>query len=499
MQLMLSLEAGSTGPLYKQMANAICKAIESGALRRGQVMPSTRELAECMSVSRLTARRCYEELIGMGYIKTQSRGKTFVSNSISPLPAPTPLSVDSKKIEFSPFGKRILSYKNELSEPKPEPFAITPHSLLPIARWQESLYEAVRDVGTEQSLFESDPFGFLPLREQLQALLSRTRGIVCSPEQIVILPSTEGGLDLLSRLILSDGDLVATEDPSFIGIRQSLKTSGATVCPIALDRDGIRIDLLAELPQAPRLIYVTPSHQDTLGIPMSRSRRHRLLQWVVSNNTIIVEDDYDSEYRYGEEPLPALFSQDLSGSVVYKYNFWKSLYPLVKLSFMVIPAALIPSFRQTLSAIRPEMPLLEQVALANFIRKGHYERHLHRSRKAYACKRASLIHALTKVSGNKVKFSHQTGGTSLLAHFPARLSESAIEAAAKQAGITMLATRENYAVSESPKNEYLISFSDIDEDKIDLQISQFMQSLHAEDYAMPLPAFVSEQMWQKSS
>lgn len=499
MQLMLSLEAGSTGPLYKQMANAICKAIETGTLRRGQVMPSTRELAECMSVSRLTARRCYEELIGQGYIKTQSRGKTFVSNSVSVSPSPVSLSADNKKIDLSAFGKRILSYKNESSEPKPNVFAITPRSLLPIARWQESLYEAVRDVGTEQSLFESDPFGFLPLREQLQALLSRTRGIVCSPEQIVVLPSTEGGLDLLSRLILSDGDLVATEDPGFAGIRGSLKTTGATVYPIALDHDGIRIDLLAEMPQAPRLIYVTPSHQDTLGMPMSRSRRHRLLQWVVSNNSIIVEDDYDSEYRYGEEPMPALFSQDLSGSVVYKYNFWKSLYPLVKLSFMVIPVALIPSFRQTLSAIRPEMPLLEQMALASFIRKGHYERHLHRCRKAYACKRASLIHALTKVSGNKVKFSHQTGGTSLLAKFPAHLSESAIEAAAEQAEIAMLATRENYEISEPPKNQYLISFSDIDEDKIDFQISLFMQLLHVEDYAMPLPAFVSEPMWQKSS
>jgi GntR family transcriptional regulator / MocR family aminotransferase len=498
MHLIFSVEAGSTKPVYKQMSDAICKAIDDGELLEGQLLPSISELADCMSVSRVNASRCYEELTSQGYVTSHNR-KNYVSRPIDfsleiPSDSLTEMGV-GKSNELSDFGQRLSCDEDEFID-LTSSFGATPQSHLPISRFQECLYEAVRDISIWSRQAVPDSFGLLELREQLQALILRSRGIQCSPEQIIVFPSTEGGLDLLCRLTLRADDLVATEDPGFSGIRRSFEINGATVLPIPLDSEGIRIDLLADLERVPRLIYLTPSTQDTTGVTMSRLRRRRLLQWVISNDSLIVEDDIGSEFNYGQEPQPALFSQDSSSSVIYRYNFWKSLYPLVKLSFMVIPESFIPLFRNATNTILPEIPQFEQVALAAFIRKGHYESHLQKCRNAYAIKRASLIQALNKISGAVVKFSQQAGGTHLTVQFSPELTEPAIELAAELSGIDIWPTQANYALTAPPINEYLVSFSNIDEAEIERQIYEFVRLTHPEQ--MFAPAFTSGSLSQLS-
>jgi GntR family transcriptional regulator/MocR family aminotransferase len=481
MQLVFSLESGSKLPLYKQMANAICRAVDEGLLRQGQVMPSSRQLAENMTVSRLTARRCYEELIGQGYIRTQHRGKTVVCKTMATPSKAEPKVSLVKDVELSEFGRVNILLKDELcdTESLVSFFALTPQSQLPKSRWQECLYEAVREQTCAKRLVGQDPFGSLALRSQLQALLARTRGIRCGTEQIIVIPTTEGGLDLMCRITLNKGDLVATEDPGFLGIRRSFRMNGAQVRPIPLDTEGIKIDELARLEQPPRLVYVTPSSQDTIGVVMSKARRDSLLRWVSSIDGFIIEDDFDSEFRHGQAPQPSIFSQDCSGRVIYKYNFWKPLYPLLKMSFMVIPASLIPACRNALGALYPDTPQLEQLALATFIGKGHYERHLQRCRKDFAVKRASLIYALTKIFAEKVSINKQSGGTNLTARFDSSLLQAAIECAAERSGLSILSTKANYALIEPPKNEYLISFSDINESEIEAQVAEFNRQLYS--------------------
>ncbi len=496
MHLILQLDSDSTLPLYKRMANAICRAVNEGFLKYGQVMPSSRELAECMAVSRLTARRCYEELSVQGYIRSHSRGKTFVSKYVSQIDAQIPEVDNRKSIRPSQLGQRLLFEQGPDSEPimGSTLFGLAPSKLLPLVRWQECLYEAVRGIGVDGFSFKEDAFGSIELRKQIQALVSRTRGIHCSSEQIIVFPSTEGGLDLLCRLSLREDDLVAIEDPCFVGIRKSFRLHGAKICSLPNDGEGIKIDSLADLEKNPRLIYITP-HQDTSGVPMSGVRRHRLLQWVASNDSLIVEDDFDSEYRYGEEPQPALFSQDHSGSVVYRYNFWKSLYPLVKMSFMIVPTSMVPTFRRMLDAVCHDTPLIEQMALAAFISRGHYERYLSKSRKNYAVQRASLFYAFAKVGIRTVQTSKQTGGTTMLIRLSPSLSDDAIDRAAQQAGLSLQCTRANYADLPQPKNEYLISFSAVDPMKIEAQVATFVSLLEVEQTA-PLAVVMPERVHQ---
>jgi GntR family transcriptional regulator/MocR family aminotransferase len=282
---------------------------------------------------------------------------------------------------------------------------------------------------------------------------------------------------------LRENDLVATEDPGLASIRTNLEINGARVCPIPVDQEGISMEALDDLERTPRLIYVTPSRQDTTGRMMTRFRRHRLMQWLASKQSLIVEDDYDSEFRYGQEPQPAMFSLDTSGRVIYRYNFWKSLYPLVKLSFMVIPHWLIPSFRGALNSLHADIPEVEQLALATFIRKGHYERHLHRCRKVYAVRRASMIYSLTKLPGRTIGFDQQTAGTHIIVRFAESLSSEHIEAAAAEIGIDIYPTRKNYALVEPPANEYLMAFSNINEGETETAINQFVKILEPQTVA----------------
>ncbi len=476
MQLNLLLDADSDLPVYKQMAEAIIEAISKGALSHGQVLPSSRELADCMSVSRLTARRCYQELSCQGYIKTHDRGKTYVNSPSSPTNLMRGRARDAEPIQLSVYGQRLADiYESGEFMKASRVFGATPESQLPTTRFQDCLYDAVREIGNVDSASQRDSFGLMALRKQLQALLFRTRGIHCSAEQIVLFPTTEGGVDLLCRVTLSEDDLVVTEDPGLASIRTSLELNGARVCPIPVDQEGLSMEALGGLERTPRLIYMTPSRQDTTGRMMTRFRRHRLLQWLASKESLIVEDDYDSEFRYGQEPQPSMFSLDSSGRVIYRYNFWKSLYPLVKLSFMVIPDSLIPSFRAALNSLHADISIVEQLALADFIRRGHYERHLHRCRKAYAVRRASMIYALTKLPGRPVSFEQQTGGTHIIVRFKESLSAEQIESAAEKIGIEICSTRKNYALIDPPTNEYLLSFSNINEAETETRINQFMQ------------------------
>jgi DNA-binding transcriptional MocR family regulator/signal transduction histidine kinase len=358
-------------------------------------------------------------------------------------------------------------------------FSVTPSRELPVKSLQKSLFKAAKMLGQLTLGNEADPFGQIDLREQLQQLVFRTRGIDCSPEQIIIFPSTEGGLDLLCRLTLTEESVVAIEDPCFPGIRKHLSMNCLWVCPVPIDSEGISVNSIRALPKTPQLVYVTPAHQDTIGLTMSEDRRTSLLEWANQNGSLIVEDDYGCEFTYDQLPQAALFAQDRSEHVIYKYNFWKALYPLVRMSFMIIPKSLIALFRSTLVSTHQDIPSLEQLALAIQIKEGHYERHIEKQNRLFARRRKALVGALATSLGEQLSICQQTGGTHLTVRFHPELCLESIEARAVDCGIEILSTRSCYSMIEPPTNEYLISFSSIDESKIEGQIADFTAGLLA--------------------
>lgn len=356
-------------------------------------------------------------------------------------------------------------------------FSAVPSDELPLLQFQQCLIEAAMAVTTRTLSRESDSFGQMELREQLQQFLQRRRGIHCSPDQIVVFNTTEGGLDLLCRLIVERNGLVATEDPCFPGIGLSLAGNMIESCPVPIDAEGISIEALNKMSRIPSLVYVTPAHQDTIGLTMSFNRRLQLLDWARKNEAWIVEDDYGSEFSYEQRAPNAMLSLDNSGTVIYKYNFWKALYPLLRLSFMIIPNSMITQFRSTLNSIHPDTPYLEQVALSLMIKNGHYERHLDSQQKLYSKRRDAMLRAFEMHGSPLLCRLQGEGGTNLLINFRPSLPKPLIESTAKRLGIKLMATHNCYQRVKPPINEYLVSFCGADEEKVEVQIADFCRSL----------------------
>ncbi|CAN5390474.1 PLP-dependent aminotransferase family protein [soil metagenome] len=474
MQLTLSLETGSNVPMYQQLADAIRKVIEGGAVSPGQPLPSSRELAESLAVSRITVRRSYETLASQGYIKSFSRGKTIVSKTavVKRRTAPAELSFAPQRL--SKIGERFADLSDQSEEINSQWMCGAPSlDSLPVARWRECLYAAIRDTDSEILITENDAFGSPFLREEIRKLVFRTRSIDCSIDQIVVFSSTEGGFDLTCRLLLDEGDTVAVEDPGFSGLRKNFYANGLRPVPIPVDAHGICTSFLEELTEPPPLVYVTPSRQDPTGVTLSLERRHKLLRWANANRSIVIEDDFDSEFRYGVQSQASLFSIDKNDLVIYRYNFWKALYPLVRLSFLILPAHLVAVFRRAQQLLTRDVPLLEQIALGTLIRTGYFERHLKSCHSSYKRKRASLVHELTKAFTSRISINRCAGGTSVLVRFHQMYSEAVICLAASQSKLRLISTQLNYYGDYRPVNEFVIDFSDIDESSISETIKVF--------------------------
>jgi GntR family transcriptional regulator/MocR family aminotransferase len=301
------------------------------------------------------------------------------------------------------------------------------------------------------------------------------------PGQVAIFSGTQSALDLLGRMLLNADDLVAIENPGFPGARRSLLTHNARVVPISVDRNGLMVDRLYQYENI-KLVYVTPSHQAPLGIVMSLPRRMELLKWSERTGGLIIEDDLDSEYRYGEKPVPALQGLDDGDSVIYLSNFWKVLFPVVRIGFVVLPRRLVKPMHRAKSLIERDFPLLEQRALTHFINDGHLERHIRRSRAKYAKRRASLVQALTRLFRKHITISDVSSGMHMIVTFNADYDETIVLRCARSAGVPIVSTHTHY-LTEPKAHEYMIGFAHAEETQITSAIERFAQELAREMHA----------------
>jgi GntR family transcriptional regulator / MocR family aminotransferase len=430
------LQLDGSGPLHRQIYRAFREEILTRTLAPGERVPSTRALADLLKVSRNTAVMAYEQLLAEGYLEARIGAAGTV---VAPALALDSLSSKSPGVRLRPVrssgprlaaaGNRILgaarAVNNSLGLPTLTWELTPPHipydfrpgraafADLPYALWCRLLGSRARRASL-RDLDYGPPEGQWELREAIANRLRRLRGIDASPERIVIVYGTQQALDLISRVLLNPGDRVLIEEPHYDGPRLAFLSAGAMLVPAAVDNDGIQISKATARQRSVRLAYVTPSHQFPTGVVLTVARRLELLNWASRVGAFVVEDDYDSEYRYDGPPLQALAGLDREGRVIYIGTFSKILFPALRLGYLVLPESLVEPIAAAKAIGDTGTAALEQLALADFINQGHFDRHIRRTNASNAARRNALVRAVRKEFGERAEVCGANAGLHIL-------------------------------------------------------------------------------------
>src|SRR5262249_1460081 len=303
----------------------------------------------------------------------------------------------------------------------------------PIATWSRLVAKHWRQ-SPQELLNYGRADGYAPLREAIAAYLGPSRGVQCNSDQIIVVSGAQQAIDLAARILIDDGDPLLVEEFCYGAARAALLSAGARLVPVPVDEAGLNISVVADSTSA-RLAYVTPSHQYPLGVTMSTSRRQALLDWANRARAWILEDDYDSEYRYTERPLPALQGMDRNGRVIYIGTFSKVLFPALRLGFIVTPRDLVDAFVTARATLGWCSPTLDQAVLADFITQGHFIRHIRRMRTIYAERQAVLIDALEHEAGDLLEIKPADAGIHVTCSLSNRIDDRAVSREAAELGV----------------------------------------------------------------
>ncbi|MBD2102532.1 PLP-dependent aminotransferase family protein [Leptolyngbya sp. FACHB-261] len=487
MDLALKLETTSTVPFHRQLYDELRRAILSGRLESGQRMPSSRALAKALGISRATVLFSYDQLLSEGYLKTVPASGTFVAcqlpdellQATSPLISPTSPS----RLELSTYGETLATV-NLQPPPGQKPlinfscYGRPAFDEFPIQLWRRLLSRACC-FNTTILDYPADPLGYKPLREAVTRYLTQSRAVRCEPDQVVIVNGSQQALDLIARLFLNWGDRVAMEDPGYFEARCIFQVQGAEVLPIPVDHSGLVMKYLSTLTTPIKLVYVTPSHQFPTGAVLSLPRRLALLAWAQQTGAIILEDDYDSEFRYDERPIPALQGLASSDSVIYIGTFSKVLFPSLRMGYLVVPQQLVPVVTRAKWLIDRQSPLLEQHVLTDFINEGHLERHIRRMRMLYAQRRETLVQALTQGLENQVTIMGENAGMSVMVQFHTHWKDEEIVDRAEQRGVELISARSCYMKAENSNGKFLLGYADLNSETIAEGVWRLAQILKA--------------------
>ncbi len=424
-------------PLFQQVYRGMRQAILSGTLSAGARLPSTRDLAEQLGISRTVVLRAYEQLLAEGFASGRGGSGTYVPEELA---VKTGLGKRrDAKLRLSRLGRAVTESIATVDTPAP-PSATPPYNFIygrsdletfPFALWRRLLARQARKASARRFDYGS-ALGDAELRSAICAHVRRSRAVVCEPSQVIVVNGSQQALDLVMRVLVDPGDPVAIEDPHYDGIREALRAAGARLCPVPVDRDGLDP---ARLPGDAGMVFVTPSHQFPTGAILPLERRLALLEWARQRNAVIVEDDYDGEFHYGGRPLESLQGLDREGRIMYIGTFSRTIFPALRIGYLIAPASLVPAFSATKWLSDLHSPTLEQQTLAEFIAGGMYERHLRRVRRRNTARRAELLDAVEKYLGNRVEVTGQGAGAHIVLWPQKRVSEQEVIAAAARKGV----------------------------------------------------------------
>jgi GntR family transcriptional regulator/MocR family aminotransferase len=467
MRVVISIDPQLPMPLGRQVYEAWRQGILDKRFAGGERVPSSRELAADLGISRSTVTLAYEQLMAEGYLTSRKGAGTFVSAALPDMPLQSRRA--SKRAAMQPLPISLSSYGASLQNDVP----LLPNARgwidfsqwnpdirhFPFALWKQLLMKQLRGIEATANAaifdYTAHAAGYWPLRCEIARYLARCRAVVCQPEQVIITNGSQQGLDLTARIVLNKGDKVVIENPCYIGARHVFESVGAHLLPGSIDQAGMQCPTFQ---QNLRLVYVTPSHQYPLGVSMSLARRLELLAWAREHRVLILEDDYDSEFRYHGPPLPSLQGLGNAEPVLYCGTFSKIMFPGLRLGYLVVPAKLAPVLTRAKWLTDRHTPVLEQAALAEFIASGQLEKHVRRMRKLYGARRDALVSALHQHFPGEVEISGIDAGM----HALIRLDDPALPMRAQQARVHLRNAASSYIVN-APSNEYLFGFSSLSE------------------------------------
>ena len=450
-------------PLHMQLTAQIRRLILAGRLNPGQRIPSSRSLAEELSVSRVTITTAFDQLMSEGYIESRRGSGVYVAHDlpdyltqVHPLPEPG----QSSKLETG----------TDLADRKIRPFEVSIPVLkkFPYTDWTR-LFDRVWRAPEPDLLVKPDPFGSDSLRQAISHHLYEWRGIDCGPEQIVMTSGIVEAVEIIARVILQTGDIILMEEPGYDVLRRAFRMNKLDCQPVQVDDQGFDIEHARQLFPYAKAVAVTPSRHYPLGMTLPLTRRLNLLDWANTTNGIVIEDDFDSEYRYQGQPLPALMSLDDRECVVYMGSFSKVIFPALRLSFFVLPQRFVMPMRTTLAGTGTRASLMLQPVLAEFIENGMLAAHIRRMRRLYAHRQNILANAIREYLSDFLETETAPAGMHLVTRFkPAllnRCSETEIIDRARSNGLT-LRPLSGYFTSPNPPKGLVLGFAAFDEAEI---------------------------------
>lgn len=434
---LIALDRRIAKPLHRQIYDAFRAAIIEGGLQRGQQVPSTRSLAAELAVSRIPILDAYSQLLAEGYFESRLGAGTFVSSS---LPDQVTSGDDRAARAADPRPRAVSRRSALLPQRQTTPwiygsgaFSIGQLAFdhFPFQAWSNLVARQARKV-SGSSLNYSDPMGSREFRETIATYLRTARAVHCEPRQIMVVSGSQHALELCALVLLDHGSPVWIEEPGYELMRYALTLAGCQLIPVPVDAEGLNVAAgIKRSPQA-RAAYVTPSHQYPLGATMSASRRLQLLDWAHNTGAWIVEDDYDSEYRYESMPVASLQGLDHGSRVIYIGTFSKTLFPSLRLGYIVIPPDLVDRFAAVRRASDLCPPHLYQAVLTDFIDQGHFARHIRKTRLLYNERRIALVDALRRAFGSTLEILGAEAGMHLVVTLPPGLPDQKISARAAE-------------------------------------------------------------------
>lgn len=487
----IKLNRRSSQELSQQLYEQIKALVLAGNLRPGARIPSSRDLAQNLKVSRPTVAAGLAQLEAEGYLHVVHGSGVYVSPE---LPGRRRRGVSGEETasskptrgtghQLSAYGTfvRELSEKFDGIAPKEPEIAFycwrPALDQFPSVEWARIVGKHARACEATDFDDTAEPAGILALRKAIAGLAQRFRGVNCTSEQVIILNGVNQGIDLVARMHLESGVCAAVEDPGYHVARSLFSASGARVVPVPVDEDGLRVaDLRAAARRNCRLLYVTPSHQFPTGATMTLARRLELLQWAKQADAVLLEDDYDSEFHAAAKPIPALMSLDKSQSVLYLGALNQLMFPSLGLAYLIVPPHLVQAYARARELTGVQLPPHLQAAIAEFIDSGLLERHVKRLANLYSQRREILLEALDKHLGDQVTVTGTSAGVFVLATLDTRLSVEEIRKRALQAGVGLIDTRPFYAETQSAR-EFILGFGSLTEKKIEEGVRRIARAL----------------------
>jgi len=446
----VSLDRRAARPLHRQLYDGYRDAILDGRLRAGQRLPSTRSLARELAVSRMPVVLAFEQLVAEGYVESRVGAGSFVSSQLrvrgdaggprtpaAPAARPGPRRLPRAPLPVMDEPWLVGAGPFRIAQPAVDEF--------PVEVWARLVARRARLLA-RQHLMYGDAMGFAPLREALAEHLQTVRSARCTAQQIMIVNGSQQALALAARALIEPGDAVWVEEPGFGGARDALRLAGARLVGVPVDDDGLDVAAGIARCRTVRAAYVTPSHQYPLGVIMSAPRRLQLLDWARRTGAWLLEDDYDSEYRYDHQPIASLQGLDGDQRVVHIGTFSKVLFPALRIGYLVIPLDLVARFRRIREAMDNSPAPLHQAVLHDFFREGHFARHLRRMRGIYAERRRALVAAIERELGDTVRVLGDRAGMHVVVLLPRAARDREIAARAGRRGLSIVPLSSCYAV-----------------------------------------------------